>query len=785
MAKLTSNDELAALTLFESVLELSEEQRKDTIASAPNASAAVKARAKELLAAHEEGGGSFMTGGATAYSPDTIPKPDKVGAYRIVEEIGRGGMGLVFRAERDAGDFDHEVAIKMVLTGTLSDRYIERFNYERQTLASLNHPGIAKLFDGGETEDGWPYLIMELVEGRSLRSWFEEDRPSLGQRLTVLDQIMQALEFAHSRLVIHRDLTPENVIVDTDSGAKLIDFGISSLQSSPDKNPIETGQSGTPGFKAPEHAAGSSSNLAIDIYALGKIAEFLLSDQNDPELNAITAMASAYDPDDRYASVAAMADDLRRFRTGHAVQAFAGGGSYKAAKFFRRNWAPVAVAAGITAIVVTSITALVIAFGNEREARQLAQERFDAVRDLANFQLFDVYDDLVPIDGTIEVREAIVDKSIFYLDALGAGDGVPSDVRRDIGNGWLRMSEITGGASGNHIGDPEQAKLYAQRSLETLDELYKQQPNDPDTKFAYGRALTQLAFQSLYMHGDSDQGYKRADLAMKVLGDLQPKNADVASILVAAPRALGDAYGWQNDLEKAGEAYAVGIERFEALSEEMRGTPDVINAVSASMRQQAEVYRYTGRPDEAVEQIRAVLSLTQSLLTKAEGEARKAARRNQAIQTWNLADMLHDFERWEEAAEVAQTGLADLNEAIKANPNDIGWLELKPLLQSPLSRSLHRMGRSTSAITIADEAIAINRTIRKRSGNNVGSELALAVLLKEVTQLYLETGNMQTACSGLAEANAIFTQYEASGDLSQYDIENNAKPVRAMLEQCG
>ncbi|MEL7198848.1 MAG: serine/threonine-protein kinase [Pseudomonadota bacterium] len=786
MAEPNSKDEIAALRLFEDILALPKTERLAAIEQNAEISDPIKSRAKELLIAHEGIGGSFMTGGTTAFSTDAFPTPDRVGAYRIVEEIGRGGMGLVLRGERDTGDFDHQVAIKMVLTGTLSANHIERFGYERQTLASLSHPGIARLFDGGETDDGLPYLIMELVEGRSLRRWYEDDRPTRIQRFAVLDQIIDALEFAHSRLVIHRDLTPENVIIDTQARAKLIDFGISSLQSAERPSPVESGQSGTPGFKAPEHVSGDGANIAIDIFALGKIAQFLLADLREPELDAITAKASAQNPEERYASVAAMGADLRRFRKGRAVHAFEGGGSYRAAKFLRRNWAPVAVAAGTVAIILTSVAALAVAFGNEREARQLAQERFDAVRDLANFQLFDVYDDLVPIDGTIEVREEIVDKSIFYLDALGNAQNVPPDVARDIGNGWLRMSQISGGASGNHVGDPEQAKVYAERSLEALKKVFNRQPDDPETRFAYGKALAVLAFQSLYQHGDSDQGYDRATRAIEVFDGLDLTQADYAAYSIGAWRALGDAHGWKNDLDKAGEAYLAGIALFQSLPEDMQASTTPVNAVAAAMSQQAQVYRHTDRPEKAFTQMRATIDLTEAMMANPNDDAGlRAARRNRVLHAWDLADMYRHYERWDESIEVAKAALPGLEEAIAANPDDIGWLEVKPQLLTAIAQSEHGRGQADPAIAAADEAIEILSLIRAKSGKNIGADLSLAVAWKDIAPVYMGNGRAPTGCQGLRAADAIFREYTASGDLSEYDTENNAKPVRAMLERCG
>jgi serine/threonine protein kinase len=181
------------------------------------------ARVKTLLAADERA--SLRTGGAVEAVSDT-PAPDRLGGYRIGERIGAGGMGSVFRAMRDRGDFEHLAAVKIIKPGLLSQRLVDRFRRERQILAQLRHPNIAQLFDGGETDDGSPYIVMEYVEGQPLLEWAEKASASKADRIDKLLQACAAVSFAHANLIVHRDITPSNVLVTEGGAVKLIDFGI-------------------------------------------------------------------------------------------------------------------------------------------------------------------------------------------------------------------------------------------------------------------------------------------------------------------------------------------------------------------------------------------------------------------------------------------------------------------------------------------------------------------------------------------------------------------------------
>lgn len=200
-------------------------------------------------------------------------KGERVGAYRLLDAIGHGGMGTVYLAERADREFQHKVAIKLLRAGSLSDKGIARFRAERQILASLDHPFIARLLDGGTTSEGMPYFVMEYVEGVPIDEFCDARRLTTKQRLDLFRQVCSAVASAHQNLIVHRDIKPSNILVTPEGAPKLLDFGIAKLVE-PDV--IEQGsltaageKAMTPEYASPEQVRGEPVTTATDVYGLG------------------------------------------------------------------------------------------------------------------------------------------------------------------------------------------------------------------------------------------------------------------------------------------------------------------------------------------------------------------------------------------------------------------------------------------------------------------------------------------------------------------------------------
>ena len=237
---------------------------------------------ESLLAADREAGTRFLNTPAVDLA---TPLPGamtsrvgrRIGAYDVLEEIGHGGMGEVYRAKRADGHYEKEVAIKMVRGGYDTSSVVERFRHERQILASLDHPNIARLIDGGTTEEGIPYLVMELIEGTPIDQYCEVNDLGVPERLRLFIQVCSAVQYAHQRLVIHRDIKPGNILVTKAGVPKLLDFGIAKILDPASSSESTIASPMTPEFASPEQIRGEPITTATDVYSLGVVLYRLLA----------------------------------------------------------------------------------------------------------------------------------------------------------------------------------------------------------------------------------------------------------------------------------------------------------------------------------------------------------------------------------------------------------------------------------------------------------------------------------------------------------------------------
>lgn len=368
--------------------------------------------------------------------------PERIDRYRVVRELGRGGMGVVVLAERDDGEFRQQVAIKLLAGGReRGDRVAERLRAERQILAALDHPGIAKLYDGGALADGSPFLVLEYVEGERIDHWCERRGLDARGRVRLLIKACEAVDAAHRRLIVHRDLKPGNVLVTAEGEVKLLDFGIAKLLDPKALDwtvaPTELGMGPlTLAYASPEQITGQPIGTASDVYSLGVLAYELLAGRSpwsarslpelarlicevdppspssaralpalddtldgwapadggpraeppprtapaglDRDLDAITLRALRKEPAKRYPSVAAFATDLQRYLDGRPVEARQGTFAYRATKFVRRNRWP--VAAGIAAVAM--LAAFVWRLGVELARSERERDKARRVQEL-------------------------------------------------------------------------------------------------------------------------------------------------------------------------------------------------------------------------------------------------------------------------------------------------------------------------------------------------------------------------------------------------------------------
>jgi serine/threonine protein kinase len=394
-------------TIFDAALDLSIEEQTAFIERECGGDEALRVEVLELVRAYHRSESVLESPAARLAAPllDAAvaadgPIPDRIGSFRVVREIGRGGMGRVFLGERADGQFEQRVAIKLIQHG--APGVLQRFVEERRILAMLEHPGIARLVDGGITDGGLPYFAMELVEGEPIDRYCEAHGLTLDQRLELFAGVCNAVAYAHQHLIVHRDLKPSNILVTATGQVKLLDFGIAKLLGGPGREDLtRTGFTAmTPAFAAPEQVRGGPVSTATDVYALGVLLYLLVSGSRPYELHGrspseiervvcqepppkpssrappavgrrlrgdldlIVMTALQKDERRRYQSPAALAEDLRRFRQGHPILARPDSARYRLGRFVSRNRTTVALAAatavallGATLFSVTQISA--------------------------------------------------------------------------------------------------------------------------------------------------------------------------------------------------------------------------------------------------------------------------------------------------------------------------------------------------------------------------------------------------------------------------------------------
>jgi eukaryotic-like serine/threonine-protein kinase len=347
--------------LFGQLSDMPADERERAL-QALNEEPVVLAELRNLLsntAIHEERFAAPVASAMASLAPAGLSDGDVLGAWTLLEEIGKGGMGKVFRARRSDGHFEQVAAIKL-LAGLPSPKALKYLARERQILASLAHPNISRLLDGGSTPDGQPFLVMEYVEGVPIHEYCEQHSLSIAARLRLLIDVCGAVSFAHQQLVVHCDLKPSNILVTGAGRPILLDFGISrqlieadpddvAVQASVKSPPLATGKAYTPRYASPEQIATRRVGTATDIYSLGLVlAELVgatLTDHGPPEtsrlpreLAAIISKATQHAPEGRYQSAETLAADLKRFLAHQPLQALPRSLPYVSGKWIRRQW---------------------------------------------------------------------------------------------------------------------------------------------------------------------------------------------------------------------------------------------------------------------------------------------------------------------------------------------------------------------------------------------------------------------------------------------------------------
>lgn len=759
------------------VIELPAAERDAQIAAACAGDAALAADVRRLLA-HEN------------LLPDALPVQwfatvaeagsvedwigARVGPYLIEALIGEGGMSRVFRASR-AEDFRQRVAIKLLRT--LPDAHaMRRFRNERDALAALEHPGIARLLDAGVLADGTPYLVLELVEGRSWAGWLGECPATLPARLEPLLQVCDALQYAHAHSLIHRDLKPGNLLVGNDGRVRLLDFGVARLlEGSSGTLTREGGVALTPAYAAPEQWRGEPATTATDIYALGLLLHETVSAtrvfadadwqramqraqapvplpshcrephglparQLRGDLDNIVRKACDPEPRRRYASVAAVADDLRAVLSGRPVSARAPTPMYLARKFVGRHpLGSLLAAAAVFAIAASLALAL-------REGAR-AEHRFAEARTLANRALFDYSDALAEVAGTLPMRRRMVDDALRYLDSLRTSAGNDATLWADLARGYLQVGDLQGHPWQSNLGDFAAAARSYDQAATALVTWRKQAPDAAD--LALVAARIQLRRAALAHQGGrleaAARGYRAALDGFAAIADTNPDiRLEQADALDYYGDLLADpAQSSLLDEAAAAQRHAEAQRLREALLAADPGNDHARFALAGSLQRAGDAA--LAERDLATAEARYADARREAGQALAAAPSNAVRRRELAGIDARLVQVLEQQGRRDEAIEVATRALQLTESLLAVDPANDQLRQAAGAVLGTLAKLLLQQGRSDQAAPLIERQIAINRQRAESAPDD--PEVALALSLS-----YRRQGELRAAQNDLAGA---------------------------------
>jgi len=525
--------------LFDQAIELAPEKRDAWLQKASAGDEELRKEVHSLLEsdrhAHQEPLEARVreSAGALLEESREFQAPERAGPYRLIRELGRGGMGAVYLGRRDDEQYQIDVAVKLVNPGTGNEFTVQRFRRERQILASLDHPNIARLLDGGATEGGLPYIVMEYIDGARITDSCRERRLNADQMLPLFLQVCAAVEHAHRNFVVHRDIKPGNILVARDGTPKLLDFGISKLLDSEPARRDETVAAGirllTPDYASPEQIRGEQVTIVSDVYSLGAVLYELLTGTKPHQLSDLSlteiervvceedvrrpSLAAAHraaarrlegdldtillraldkDPLRRYRTVTEFADDLRRHLAHLPVLARPDTITYRVRKFVRRRSGTVAAVAAVAASLIAG-TAVAL-----NQAR-IANERLQQVRRLANTFVFDVHDAVRDLPGSTKARRLIVETGLQYLDSLAATARSDASLQNELASAYLRIGEIQGDSFNANLGKVDDAARSFDKARGLLEAVLNKDP----TNFEARKQMATVLYY--YGHSDYDQ----------------------------------------------------------------------------------------------------------------------------------------------------------------------------------------------------------------------------------------------------------------------------------------
>jgi serine/threonine protein kinase/tetratricopeptide (TPR) repeat protein len=821
--------------LLNAALEIEPGERRKFLDEASGRAPELRREVESLLACEQEAVG-FLAAPALALSADFFEDGDgseeragqSVGHYRIIREIGRGGMGAVFLAERSDGEFQQQVALKVVRRSFADSELARRFRRERQILASLNHPNIARLLDGGVSADGEPFFAMEYVEGVRIDDYCAAQSLSTEERLKLFLAVCRGVSYAHQNLVVHRDIKPSNILVTAEATPKLLDFGIAKLLDAehPDEHTQTNFRAFTPDHASPEQKSGAPVTTASDVYSLGVLLQDILgggvhssssnvqltpggwrseipeektsatnlpTNQEDgnkrardnpprfvsTELANIVAMARREDPARRYASVAQFAEDVQRYRDGRPVGAQKDSFTYRAGKFIRRN--KVAAVAG-TLVVLSLVAGFGAALWQANVARQerdRAERRFKEVRQLSNALLTDIAPKIERLQGATEARQALVTQSLKYLDSLVSESADDPALQSELATAYEKVGDLQGNPTNPNLNALADALVSYEKANALRRALLEKHPRDFEQRRLLAnnyRVLGDIRWQT----NEPTESMKNSEAALSLYTELlaeQPRSSELRLALARTHTDIGENFS-------TNEKFTESIPHFQeaiALAEELRReTPDgvsVLTQLAVGYRQLGNSLSWEGKQKEGEAETEKAVAIYESLVAAHPADL---PVRTGMFQTYMMASSVYEEVNDPVSNEYAHKALGIIENTVARDPANVRAKQQMAKAYSRLGVTLDNNKKGAESVNYLGKAVAILQELVAKEAKNRRFKHDLATAFIRLGDARNSQRDFQGALRDLKGAATVLTELINEDSSDNASLRNLANASDSM-----
>lgn len=708
----------------------------------------------------------LLTCDAAAASEPAAPSGSlpRFGPYQVDRTLGSGGSGLVYLAHRSDGQFEQEVAIKVLRATARTEYHRRRFVFERQVLAQLKHPNIAALFDGGVTAGGEPYLVMEYVAGEHLNAYCDRRRLSLAQRLAIFMQVLDAVEHAHHNLIIHGDLKPSNILTTPQGRIKVVDFGTSRFLDEPGTVSIVAV---TPMYASPEQLRAERLTVAVDVFSLGVVLYELLTgnlpfqergslfsaleraareeNPRDPaasltddaaalrrtstvelrhairgDLSSILRKALAPEPSRRYASVADFAADLERYRRREPIRARPQTWTYRASRFARRNRISVAAAAAVTVAIVGGAWVSLFQARVAAGQRRIAEARLATLQKLTGAILFEFHDAIQSLPGSTPARKLLVQRALEYLNSLDPATTREPAQRAQIVEAYRKIGDVQGNPTNANLGDTAGAMASYRKALALAEPMVAANPNDLDARRVLARLLERMA-DTQAATGDVQGAVERSTRSLAMFQEITRRDPspEARQHLGTAHIKLADLLGHPSFPNLGDRAGALEHYRQAEAIYAAQPSNDVTRRYLGIVNERiGRMLELDGRTNEALACYTQSFQIREAFAADHPTDAN--ARRDLAIAHEKLGDMLLESGRPRPALERFRKALAIFESLHALDPLNANARRAVAIECEKLAAAEDRAGHQTKAAQFYGRALTIYREMNASDPSNVG-----------------------------------------------------------------